>query len=193
MATLERVTDAVNFKVKEGLLSTAQGVDAISKAKASAADQLATLIPQIEQVSETAGPKAAAQVEKFRAAFRDLAKDVKAVSSDLSKNLSSGFESAFGDFMRNAKSGSEAFEAFGQSIIDQMAKIASQRVTANFITPLIDSVIGSILPSAKGTSSPMVRFKPMPRAVRPMRRFRPIPTKCWTSPPCSPWPGARRG
>lgn len=150
MTRLDVAIATVNEKVRAGLLTTAEGVGAVASAKKQAADQLAGLIPQIDAVSEAAGPKAAGQVEKWRAALQGLAGDIKTISTDMSKTLSDSFASSFADFITGSESAGDAFEAFGKTVIDQLAKIAADKFTASFITPLIDGLFGSILPSAQG-------------------------------------------
>ncbi|MDO9524982.1 MAG: phage tail length tape measure family protein [Gemmobacter sp.] len=138
LAALDMALAGVNEKVRAGLISTAEGTEAVASAKRSAADQLADLIPQIDKV----GPAAAGMADRMRNALKDLAAQVGKTGSELSKSLSGSFESSFAAFVSGAMDGKDAMADFGKFVLSEIAKIAAGRFTASFVTPLIDSVLG---------------------------------------------------
>ena len=138
---LQLAIGGINEKVKVGLLTTAEGVDAVDKAHRSAADSIADLIPQIEKVG---GPASVASVSRLRGVLTGLVADIKSAGSELGKGLSNGFESAFESFLAGTKSGQDAFNDFTNSILANLAKIAAQRFTDRIVSPLFDGLIDII-------------------------------------------------
>ena len=129
----------INEKVQAGLMSTAEGVDAVASAKDRAANALADLIPKIEALG---GPKALAATGNLRSALKDLVGEIGKAGSGLGATMTKGFEGAFASFLSGAKSGKEAFRDFSQSVLNDIARIVSQRFTNRFVAPLIDGVLG---------------------------------------------------
>lgn len=154
LATLNQAIAAINEKVKAGLMSTADAAKAVTSAKSTAGNAIADLIPKMEEF----GAKGTDAAGKLRAELKGLGGDLHGISKQLSESFSSGFESAFADFLKGTKNAGQAFQAFGQSVLDTMAKIIAQRFTSSVVTPFLDSILGSIgLFSAKGNVIPYAK------------------------------------
>ena len=136
----------VNEKVQAGLLSTAEGVDAVDQARERTANGLAELIPKIEAIG---GPASVAAVGNLRAALKELVGDIGKAGSEIGDKVSQSFEGAFASFLSGTKTGKAAFADFTQSILNDLAKIAAKRFTDKFIAPIFDGIFG-MLGLAKG-------------------------------------------
>ncbi len=164
LAALDLAIAQINEKVSLGLMSTAEATDAIGQAKERAAGNVADLIPKLEKLAVTAGPKGAEAVKLWREQVKGLVGDLKGAGSELSKTLSDGFKSPFADFIKGAASGKDAFNDFGDFVIDKLADMAAQKFTDSIIAPLFEGLfsgggglgglLGSIFPSAKGNVIP---------------------------------------
>ena len=146
LAALDTAIAAINEKVKLGLLTTAEGTEAVGTAKERAATAIAELIPKLEKL----GPATNKVVEGLRATVGGFVADIGAAGSDLAEKLSGNFESGFAAFISGAKDGKAAMADFGAFVLAELARIAAQKFTSSIISPLLDSVIGTIFPHAAG-------------------------------------------
>lgn len=138
LQAMELAVKAVNEKVRAGLMTTAEGVDAVAEAKDKAANSLAELIPQMEAIGT---PQAVKFASDWREAIGDMADGLSEAGRKLSDQLSGNFESAFASVISGAASGKQAFQSFAQSVLNDLAKIAAQRFTAKFISPIFDTML----------------------------------------------------
>lgn len=141
LQAMEDAIGAVNEKVSLGLMSTAEGAKAIADAKDKAGNALAELIPQLQRV---AGPAAKGFVDSWRSAIKDMQTGMTEAGQQISESLSSNFESAFASLIRNAGQGKNAFNSFTNAVLDDMAKMASNKFTSSFVTPLFNSLLGGL-------------------------------------------------
>lgn len=154
LKALDFAVAAVNEKVRAGLMTVAEGQDAIADANTSAAGKIADLIPKIEKANDVSGPAAASAVEKWRTALKGLAADVGKVGSTVSRDLSDAFSGAFSNFIQDAARGKDAFASFANSIMDAMTRIFADRFAMQFITPMFDGMFGAMGYDAGGYTGP---------------------------------------
>ena len=139
LAALDVEIAAINEKVRAGLLSAAEGVDAVASAKRKAATAIAELIPQIEAL----GPKSKVVVEQLRKAMAGLVADLGAAGTTLGQQMADGFKAPFAAFIAGAKSGKAAFGDFMDFVNQKIASMLADRFTNAFITPLFNSIFGA--------------------------------------------------
>jgi len=138
LAALDAEIAAINEKVRAGLLSAAEGVDAVASAKRKAATAIAELIPQIEAL----GPKSKVVVEQLRKSMAGLVADLGAAGTTLGQQMADGFKAPFAAFIAGAKSGKAAFGDFMDFVNQKIASMLADRFTNAFITPLFNSIAG---------------------------------------------------
>ncbi|MBD3764931.1 MAG: phage tail tape measure protein [Rhodobacterales bacterium] len=155
-STLATAQAIIAEKVRAGLLTAAEGTEALTEVKETAATDLAGLVGQIEAMAAAAGQKAPAALETLRDRLDQLMGDIPRTSDALRQvadTLTDGFTDFFADLISGAGEGASAIENFGNAVIQTFARIAAERFTAAWITPLVDSLfsgLGSILPFAQG-------------------------------------------
>ncbi len=154
LKAMETAIAGVNEKVALGLMSTADSTRAIADAKDKAGNALAELLPQIEAIGT---PAAAAFSASWREAIKGMSDGLSRAGQDLSKSLSSDFESAFASFVGGTATGKDAFGSFTQSVMADLAKMATQRFTDKFVTPIFNTILGG-LGFAKGGVPDLVPF-----------------------------------
>ncbi|MFN3646237.1 MAG: hypothetical protein ACK4S2_06945 [Gemmobacter sp.] len=133
---------AVAEKVRAGLLSVAEGSDAVADAKARAADQLAELIARLDRL----GPAGKAAAETARQALADLGVQAQTVGEELRRSLIENFEE---NFARSIASGKSAMTAFADHVLMELTRAFTRKYLTPFITPLIDGLM-SLFPFAQG-------------------------------------------
>lgn len=139
MATLDQSLAAVNEKVSAGLMSTAEGTQAISDAKDRAANALAELIPLLDKL----GPQGKVQADTWRAALQDLSTQLKGVQEDtsgLAQVMTEGFKAPFAAFLAGTKSASEAWGDFLSYVNNAIAQKLSDKFTTEMLGPVLDAV-----------------------------------------------------
>lgn len=153
MNAMNLAISAINAKVQLGLMSTSEAEKAVDSARMTAGNAMAELIPQMEKFGTTGSTAA----DKVRGQIKAVAGEMKSLSQEITKAFTDGFEKSFASFLAGTKSASDAFKDFGQSVLDTMAKIVSQRFTDSVIAPLVDSIFsviglkdGGVVPHAKG-------------------------------------------
>jgi len=139
LAALDVAIAAINEKVSLGLMTTAEGTDAIADAKRRAAGAIAALIPQVEKVA----PTAKTAIEQMRAMAGELVRDVGAAGSSLAQTMADGFKGPFAAFLAGTKSAKDAFGDFASFVQQKLATMFADRFTNAFITPLFDSLLGA--------------------------------------------------
>lgn len=139
MATLDQSLAAVNEKVSAGLMSTAEGTQAIADAKDRAANALAELIPLLDKL----GPQGKVQADTWRAALQDLSAQLKGVQEDtsgLAQVMTEGFKAPFAAFLAGTKSASEAWGDFLSYVNNAIAQKLSDKFTTEMLGPVLDAV-----------------------------------------------------
>lgn len=149
LADLTLAIAGINEKVAAGLKTTGEGQEAVRSAIASTADQIADLIPRLDQAAEKAGPGAKAKVAELRAELKGLAGDLNETARNLSKTFSDSLGRELNDFTTGTQKAGDAFADFGRTVLGEINRIIAQRFTQRFITPLIDSLF-SFLPAGLG-------------------------------------------
>ncbi|ETD86683.1 phage tail tape measure protein [Rhodobacter capsulatus] len=144
LAAMDLAIAAIHEKVALGLMSTAEGEEAISRAKDRAAASIAELIPKMQAANDVSGDQAAKAVEKWRLEVRGLADDYDDVNDKISESAKKAAQSSLYDWIRSAKGGKDAISDFGQHVLDTFARIASQRIADAVFTPIIDSLVGAV-------------------------------------------------
>lgn len=139
MATLDQSLAAVNEKVSAGLISTAEGTQAIADAKDRAANALAELIPLLDKL----GPAGKVQADTWRAALADLSDQLKGVQDDttgLASIMTEGFKAPFAAFLAGTKSASAAWGDFLDYVDNAIAQKLSDQFTTQMLGPVLDAV-----------------------------------------------------
>ncbi|MDT8856427.1 phage tail length tape measure family protein [Paracoccaceae bacterium Fryx2] len=160
LAELDLAVAAINEKVRLGLMTTAEGAEAIGAAKRKAAGAIAELIPQVEKVAPAAGKA----MEEMRAMAGGLVKEIGAAGTSLGQTMAEGFKSPFAAFLAGTKSGKAAFGDFASFVQQKLATMFADKLTTSFIAPLFDGIFGALTgsPASSGTGSFGL---PMPFAV----------------------------
>ena len=70
--------------------------------------------------------------------------DLQKPISDLAKSLSDGLSDPLKDFMKGTKTAGEAFQAFGDSVIDKLMDIAIQEAQVKLFQPLISGLFSGL-------------------------------------------------
>jgi hypothetical protein len=140
LASLDLAVAGIAEKVRAGLLTSAEGADAVDDATRRAAEGIAELIPEIERV----GPAGIEVAADLRVSMTGLVADLRVAGSELSESLSSSFEGAFSSFLSGAKSGQDAFGDFADFVKTKIADLLAQRFTSQFVMPLFDSILGAV-------------------------------------------------
>lgn len=142
MQQLDDALASVDLKAKAGIMSAAEAADAVTSAKERAADELADLIPELERL----GPSGAKAAETWRAAFGDLAEELKGVGGaigELSADLSSGFKAPFADFIAGTKAGSDAWDDFITNLNRTISQKLSNKFVDSLLGPALDGLFGA--------------------------------------------------
>lgn len=142
LADLGIAQAAVAEKVRAGLMTVAEGQDAMARAKQQAANRLAELIARMDAL----GPAGQAAAETARQALAGLVPDIESVGGALQKNLVQTFEESFA---RSIATGKNHMTAFADHVKMELARAFTNRFVTPLITPLINSVMG-LFPFAKG-------------------------------------------
>jgi hypothetical protein len=140
LASLDLAVAGIAEKVRAGLLTSAEGADAVDDATRRAAEGIAELIPEIERV----GPAGIEVAADLRVSMTGLVADLRVAGSELSESLSGSFEGAFSSFLSGAKSGQDAFGDFADFVKTKIADLLAQRFTSQFVMPLFDSILGAV-------------------------------------------------
>lgn len=139
---LEIAQATVAEKVRAGLLTVAEGTDAVGSAKRRAAEQLAELIARLDRL----GPAGKTAADTARQALADLGVQAESVGESLRKSLTENFEE---NFARSIASGKSAMTAFSDHVLMELSRAFTKKFITPFITPLIDGLMG-LLPFAQG-------------------------------------------
>lgn len=96
-----------------------------------------------------------AAIDAAAKALADFHTSQLAANAAFTKSLADDFATPFASFVAGTMSGKDAFSSFTQSIIADIAKIATQKFTDSIITPMIGSLMGGLgfnapVASAKG-------------------------------------------
>lgn len=142
LADLGIAQAAVAEKVRAGLMTVAEGQDAMARAKEQAANRLADLIARMDAL----GPAGRNAAETARQALADLVPEIDSIGGALQKNLVQTFEESFA---RSIATGKNHMTAFADHVKMELARAFTNRFVTPLITPLIDSVMG-MFPFARG-------------------------------------------
>lgn len=134
-------------KVRLGLMTSAEGAEALDQARRGTADGIAELIPQMEAQNQKAGPEAVAAIEQARLAVRGLAGDwAKAGQSmgDVGKTLAGSFSDAFGGFLAGASSAEDAMQSLENTVTSAIARMFSEQLNTRIFTPIFSPIFDGI-------------------------------------------------
>lgn len=138
LADLDAKLQAINEKVKSGLLTAAEGTKAITDAKTKANDALGLIIAKLEAL----GPAGAAAATELKTHLLGSMDAIQKKIDDLAKSLSAGLTDPLADFVKGTATASEAFTRMGDAIIDKLVEIAMQQAQVSFFEPLIQGLFG---------------------------------------------------
>lgn len=133
-------------------------IAALRSGQTVAAARLAAVRAEIDAEADMRRAAASTQAERDRieadrrAALNRAALDevvaterqAAAEVAQISAGFSDGWSDAFADILRGAKSAGEAFQDFGNMVLDTLARIAASRFTEAYLTPLFDAFAASI-------------------------------------------------
>ena len=140
LSDLDLAIATINEKVKAGLMSTAEAGDALTNAREKAGNDIAAIIAQVDRL----GPAGQAAATALRVSLTAVTADLQKPISDLAKSLSDGLSDPLKDFMKGTKTAGEAFQAFGDSVIDKLMDIAIQEAQVKLFQPLISGLFSGL-------------------------------------------------
>lgn len=136
LAALDGTIATIREKLRAGLLSEAEAVQEITRAKEGAAEKLAEIVPRLEAFG--AAGKAAA--ETWRVSLKELVSDLGTAGSEIGKLGEESFKSVFGALIRGAGDAQDAVDRMADRILDRLAEMATDQVWASLIQPLVGKV-----------------------------------------------------
>lgn len=118
-----------------GALSDLEYMSNVSAARKQAATDLQAIVDKQNAIAVASGnPALVLSAQSAQAALSKLRSESDLVAAKLDTVFQSAFGDAFADFITGTKSASDAFKAFGQSVIDQLAKIAAQQAASSLFS-----------------------------------------------------------
>lgn len=138
MSDLNLAIAVINEKVRDGLMSTADAVTAISSAKDKTNNDLAAIIAKVGLL----GPAGQAAADQLRSHLLTATDALKGPIDDLAKTMAQGFASPFSDFIKGAIDGRSAVQQFGDSLVQMMIDVAAKEAETKVLEPMFTSLMG---------------------------------------------------
>jgi len=129
--------------------------------------RLAETIPKMREAAAAAGPEAQRQVEQLAEAWRRLGQEIDPIAQRINTSIESGMADAFTDFIKGAKSASEAFQSFANSVVAALQRIAAEKIAESIFQGFQLSSAGTAIASLFHTGG-VVGAGGTTRAVSPL-------------------------
>lgn len=128
LARLAIQEERVQNALRTGAISELEALMRTGKARMQAADSLEAYVQNLEKIAgDNPGLKALVlQAEQARAALEKLRGESDLLAEKFNTIFTDSFADAFADFVSGAKSASDAFKSFADSVVRQIARIAAE-------------------------------------------------------------------
>lgn len=137
--TTRRIVDEQQLGLKSELDASSE----LGKAREEAISQLDQIYQKMLAIAGASGmDKQVEEINKLRGALGELRNETELAAARINSELRSSFESAFADFLKGTKTAKEAFAAFGESIVNEIAKIAAQAISTKLFSGLFGGTGG---------------------------------------------------
>lgn len=149
-AAMERMRAAeqsANAKAEQGLITSAAARTEIAAAHATAAAEMARLLPLLEKAAGAIGPDAAARVQAWKDELAGVKGVVNPLASQLETMVSGAFVNMFSSFVTGAQSAKQAFAGMVRSIISGLAQIAAQEIWKSLFSTGFKGLVGFFSPA----------------------------------------------
>lgn len=107
------------------------------------AQALGPVIEKMKQAAATDEQKR--QVEELAAAYRQLAAEIDPIAQRINTSIESSMANAFTDFIKGAKTASETFKSFANSVIADLQRIAAEKLAESIFQGFNLSSVGSTI------------------------------------------------
>jgi hypothetical protein len=148
LAELDQKIAQINNRVSLGLMTTAEGQNAIADAKARIAGELADLMPQLDGL----GAAGEAAMERIRAAVVDLGvtlqDDLGKAVEQIAQRIDQAGENAFVSWVKN---GGNAAAMLVDIILTEFLRLTYQQTIGGLLGNLVGTLFSGIFASAKGS------------------------------------------
>lgn len=136
---LDLAVAQIHERVERGLMTTAEGAEAIADAQREAAGKLADMVPELEAL----GPAGAGALQQVEAALDALVPKLDGLESGPLKDAKEAFEGLVTSVLAGSKNAGDALKDLGQIIQNEIAKRLSDRFVMPLLNPLFDGLMGA--------------------------------------------------
>lgn len=140
LARLQLEEGRINTAREFGFQSELDGLTRLGVARQAAVQQMEGLVAAQEAIARASGSdKLVLQAEQARAALERLRAEADPLAQKFNEIFQGSFSDAFGDFISGTKSASDAFRSFTDSVVQQISRMASQKLASG----LFDGLFGN--------------------------------------------------
>lgn len=119
----------ITLSQKVGAISEIGALSQTSIARQKTIEQLQAIYDKQEQIAQASGnPKLLQDADNLKLKIDELIASSDLLAEKFNTIFTDSFSSAFSDFVTGAKSASDAFKAFADSVVSQIARIAAQNI-----------------------------------------------------------------
>lgn len=151
MARMRTQEESIGIQQQAGMLTSRQAQQQIVALHQATGVELDALLPKLEASAMAIGPEAVARVQEYKNALAGVKTVADDVAIAIDGAVSGGMTTFFTDIVTGAKSAKEAFADFGRSILNTLAKIASQKMAENIFGSLFGGVAKGAAASGAGS------------------------------------------
>ncbi len=144
LTAMQTAEQGVQAQVTTGLLTQAQGQQKIAELHKETAAQVSALIPKMERLAAATGnPDAILRVRQIQQQFEQLGQVVDANAVRLKDVLQNDLATFFENIATGSRNAGDAFRSFAQSVVADIAKMASEALAASAIKQFFGAAGGS--------------------------------------------------
>ncbi len=144
LTAMQTAEQGVQAQVTVGLLTQAQGQQKIAALHRETAAQVTALIPKMEELAAATGnPDAILRVQRIKQQIAQLGDVVDANTVRLKGALQNDLAQFFETIATGSRNAGDAFRSFAQSVVADIAKMASEALAASAIKQLFAAAGGS--------------------------------------------------
>ncbi|MCZ2498136.1 hypothetical protein GN316_15330 [Xylophilus sp. Kf1] len=126
-ADLQLAEDRIAISRKLGATTELGSLQQLARARAAAVAQMETIVSEQERIAEASGnPALIQQARRARGELEQLASTMDPLGDKFRGIFEDAAGNAFADFITGTKTASEAFKAFGNSVISELGRIGAQ-------------------------------------------------------------------
>lgn len=119
-----------------GIITELEGRRRVIELHQQTQGELDALLPRMRELAEALGPEAVASVEAYAEQQRRLGLIVNETAARVKQSIEAGLTDSLADVIAGTRSASDAFEAFGRSVLNVLAQIAAERLVASFLSAI---------------------------------------------------------